>query len=95
MNASTVSVPVDFPEGAELLQSGGGDGTGNRLLLFRDEGLLLKLYRTRGSVGREQLRSLSHRLFERRRGASARERCASERASLDRAAPRQRAVPPG
>lgn len=69
-----------------VLQDGGRDDRpgGNLLLLDESRGreALLKVYRRRGTRGREAFKWMSYHLIERKRGVTARERCALERASL-------------
>lgn len=69
-----------------VLQDGGRADRpgGNRLLLDESPGreALLKVYRRRGTRGREAAKWVSYHLIERKRGVTARERCARERASL-------------
>lgn len=72
--------------GLRVLQGGGRQGRsgGNVLLLDDTPGreALLKVYRRRGSSWREVSRRFSYRVLERKRGVTAEERCAVERAHL-------------
>lgn len=72
--------------GLRVLQAGGNPirGGGNLLLLDETPGqeALLKVYRRRGTRVREASKWLSYRLLERKRGVTARERCALERRQL-------------
>ena len=72
------------PGAPRVLQEVNRDGSGNRLLLYQIEGrpALLKVYRARGGRAREWVKLFSYFVFERKRGVTARERCALERAQL-------------
>lgn len=93
------------PSEAEILEAGGKGGTGNVTLLFRDltPPLVLKVYRTRGSLDRECLRTFSNGVFEKKRGAGPWQRMRTEQATLSIWAregfavpnPVQRALPAG
>jgi hypothetical protein len=67
-----------------VLQEAHAHGGGNRLLLYEVDGApaLLKVYRARGARWQEIAKSFSYRFLERKRGITARERCALERAQL-------------
>ena len=69
-----------------LLQDVNRDGSGNRLLLYEIEGrpALLKEYRARGARVRELAKAVGYRVFERKRGVTARGRCALERELIAR-----------
>jgi hypothetical protein len=69
---------------ARLLQDKNRDGGGNRLFLYEIEGrpALLKEYRARGAAWRELAKSVGYRVLERKRGVTARGRCAVERELL-------------
>lgn len=72
--------------GLRVLQDGGRDDRrgGNLLLLDETPGreALLKVYRRRGTRGREASKRFSYYAIERKRGVTARERCALERRNL-------------
>jgi hypothetical protein len=73
------------PAGLRILQEGGRDDRGGNLLLLDEtpgREALLKVYRRRGSRGREAWKQLSYQLIERKRGVTARGRCVVERANL-------------
>jgi hypothetical protein len=74
------------PAGLVVLQDGGRDDRrgGNLLLLDQTPGreALLKVYRRRGTRRREWSKWVSYHVIERKRGVTARERCALERANL-------------
>lgn len=79
------SLPGEGPAGLEVLQAGGGHGRGNALLLDREGGALLKVYRSRrGASGawRELLRDLAHRRLEGKRGVGPEVRRETEREVL-------------
>ncbi|MGA1490116.1 MAG: hypothetical protein ACO4B3_14075, partial [Planctomycetota bacterium] len=79
------SLPGEGPAGLEVLQAGGGHGRGNALLLDREGGALLKVYRSRrGASGawRELLRDLAHRRLEGKRGGGPEGRRETEREVL-------------
>ena len=67
-----------------LLQDQNRDGGGNRLLLYEIEGrpALLKEYRARAAPWRELAKAVGYRVLERKRGVTARGRCAIERELL-------------
>jgi len=69
---------------ARLLQDQNRDGGGNRLFVYEIEGkpALLKEYRARGAAWRELAKSVGYRVLERKRGVTARGRCAVERELL-------------
>lgn len=78
-------VPSAIDGAPRVLQSGGRDpGSGNRLLLYRIDGrpALLKVYRRRRAAWREPVKRFSYRVFEGRRGVTARQRRDLERESL-------------
>ncbi|MGH0028219.1 MAG: hypothetical protein ACQGVC_00385 [Myxococcota bacterium] len=72
--------------GLRVLQEEGrrGPGDGNLLLVDDTPGreALLKVYRRRGSATREWTRRFAYRVFERKRGVTARQRCSLERRHL-------------
>lgn len=72
--------------GLRVLQDGGRDDRkgGNLLLLDDTPGreAFLKVYRRRGTSGRQASKWFSYRAIERKRGVTARERCALERSNL-------------
>jgi len=74
----------DAPPPPRVLQEVNRDGSGNRLLLYEIEGrpALLKVYRARSGRAREWAKRFSYLVLERKRGVTARERCALERAQL-------------
>ncbi|MFN0059536.1 MAG: hypothetical protein ACKVX7_13855 [Planctomycetota bacterium] len=67
-----------------LLQDGGSHGGGNLLYVCErpERPLLLKVYRRRGGRGGEWFKDQSHRLFEGKRGVTARARFETELASM-------------
>lgn len=69
---------------ARVLQDADAKGRGNRLLLYQIEGhpALLKEYRPRGTRAGEWAKAFGYLLLERKRGISARGRCALERELL-------------
>ena len=72
-------------DGMRVLAVSRPEGLGNILLLEGegDDMKVLKLYRERRSRTKEIFSAFSHRVFERKRGATARARCETERLSLD------------
>ena len=72
--------------GLRVLQDGGRDDRkgGNLLLLDDTPGgeAFLKVYRRRGTALRQASKAFSYRVIERKRGVTARERCALERRHL-------------
>jgi len=78
-----MSEPTAFAS-PRLLQDVNRDGGGNRLLLYEIHGrpALLKHYRRRASSPREWVKALGYWLLERKRGVTARSRCAIERELL-------------
>jgi len=72
-------------DGARVLAVSRPKGLGNILVLIGDgdDTKVLKLYRERRSRAKEIFSGFSHRIFERKRGATARARCETERLTLD------------
>src|SRR5262245_30160047 len=72
------------PTMRRLLQDENRDGGGNRLLLYEVDGkpAILKEYRPRAARWRELMKAVGYRVLERKRGVSARSRCAIERELL-------------
>jgi len=72
-------------DGARVLAVSRPQGLGNILLLVGegDDTKVLKLYRERRSRTKEIFSAFSHRIFERKRGATAKARWETERLSLD------------
>ncbi|MEM7262540.1 MAG: hypothetical protein AAF488_11160 [Planctomycetota bacterium] len=75
---------VVAPRLVSTLQEGGNHGGGNQLFVYDVAGnrRVLKVYRRRGGAFGEVIKSISHRVFERKLGVTAGSRCETERRTL-------------
>jgi len=85
LGCDTLRGGFSVPPQAEVLKAGGRGNTGNVTLLFKHmtPPLVLKVYRTLDSRGRELMRTFSNVALENKRGASPEQRRRTEQAALE------------